>query len=98
MKLHSYTQVHLLGFLEIIMQLINAQKVERLKLRNLYYVIIIIITFTQNIYNYTPETNHIPRLYNVAAILLLQYMAHVMLFPTINSLYFTPVLSAVWAG
>ena len=36
---------------------------------------IIIITFTQCIYNYVPETNHVPTLYNVAAILLLQYMA-----------------------
>jgi hypothetical protein len=49
----------------------------------------------QDIYNYTPETNHVPTLHNVAAVLLLQYMAHVMVFPTINPLYFTLVLPAV---
>ena len=38
----------------------------------------------QNIYNYIPETNHVPTLYNVAAILFLQHMAHIMLFPTIH--------------
>jgi hypothetical protein len=49
----------------------------------------------QCIHNYIPETNHVPTLYNVAAILLLQYMAHTMLFPTINPFVFTSVLSAV---
>jgi len=48
----------------------------------LFIVIIIIVTFTQGIYNYIPETNHVPTLYTVATILLLQYMVHVMLFPT----------------
>jgi hypothetical protein len=48
----------------------------------LFIVIIIIVTFTQGIYNYTLETNHVPTLYTVATILLLQYMAHVTLFPT----------------
>jgi uncharacterized integral membrane protein len=32
-------------------------------------IIIISITFTQCIYNYTPETNHVPTVYNVAAVL-----------------------------
>jgi len=51
----------------------------------------------QDIYNYVPETNHDPTLYNVAAVLLLQYMAHIMLFPMLNVLYeyFTSVLPAV---
>ena len=35
------------------------------------------------------------RLHNVAAILLLQYMEHVMLFPTIKLLYCTSAFSAV---
>ena len=86
--------MHLLGLLEIIIQLINAQKVERLTLRNVYYITTT-ITFTQNIYNYTPETNHVPMVQTVATLLLLQYMARVMLFPTINPLYFTPLLSAI---
>jgi hypothetical protein len=44
-----------------------------------------------------PETNRVPKLYNVAAVLLLQYMAHVMLFPMLNVLYeyFTSVPPAV---
>ena len=58
-------------------------------------IVIIIIIFTQCIYNYTPQTNHVPMLCTVAAILLLQYMAHVTLFPMLNVVYFTSVLSAV---
>jgi len=49
----------------------------------------------QDIYNYIPETNHVPTLCNVAAMLLLQYMAHVLLFSMLNVLYFTSVLTAV---
>jgi hypothetical protein len=56
---------------------------------------IIIITFTQCFYNYMPEANHVPALHDVAATLLLHYMAHVMLFPTINPLHCTTALSAV---
>ena len=33
----------------------------------------------QGIYNYTPETNHDPRVYSAAAVLYLQFMLHVML-------------------
>jgi len=35
----------------------------------------------QGIYNYTIKTNHVSRVHNVAAILWLQFMVHVMLFP-----------------
>jgi hypothetical protein len=42
----------------------------------------------QGIYNYIPETNHVSRVYSVAAVLCLQHMVHVMLFPITNSLYF----------
>jgi len=34
----------------------------------------------QAIYNYTPETNQVSRVYSVAAILYLQFLLHVMLF------------------
>jgi len=34
-------------------------------------IIIIIISFMQGIYTYIPETNYVPRVYSVAAILLL---------------------------
>jgi membrane-associated HD superfamily phosphohydrolase len=43
-------------------------------------IIIIIITFIQGIYNYMPETNHVSRIYSVAAVLYLQFLLHVMLF------------------
>jgi hypothetical protein len=58
-------------------------------------IIIIIITFTQCFYNYMPEANHIPALYDVAVTQLLRYMVHVTLFPTIHPLHCTSVLSAV---
>jgi hypothetical protein len=47
-----------------------------------------LVTFMQCIYSYVPDTNHVYRVYSVAAILLLQFMVHVMLFPMINVLYF----------
>jgi hypothetical protein len=42
----------------------------------------------QGIYNYITEINHVSMVYNFEAILWLQYMAHVMLFPMISVLYF----------
>ena len=43
-------------------------------------IIIHLITFMRGIYNYIPETNHVSRVYSVAAILYLQFVLHVMLF------------------
>jgi len=43
-------------------------------------VIIPVITFMQGMYNYTPETKHVSRVYSVAAVLNLQFVLHVMLF------------------
>jgi hypothetical protein len=34
----------------------------------------------QSIYNYIPETNHVPRLYSFATVLYFQFVLHVMLF------------------
>jgi len=34
----------------------------------------------QGIYNYVPEANHVSRVYNVAVVLYLQFLLHVMLF------------------
>ena len=54
--------------------------------RQVIIIIIIIIdiihfiTFMQGIYSYIPETNHVCRVYSVAAILYLQFVLHVMLF------------------
>jgi len=43
-------------------------------------VIIIFVISVQGIYNYIPETNHVSRVYSVAAVLYLQSVLHVMLF------------------
>jgi hypothetical protein len=42
----------------------------------------------QGIYNYIPETSHGSRVYSFAAILYLQFMLHVILYPMLNILYF----------
>jgi hypothetical protein len=44
------------------------------------FIIILVITFVQSIYSYTPKTNHVSRVYNVAAVLCLHLVPHVMLF------------------
>jgi hypothetical protein len=41
-------------------------------------------TFMQDINNYIPETNHVSRVYNVAAVLCLQFVLQVMLFQPWN--------------
>ena len=53
-----------------------------------YRVLLLLLfnTFTQGIYNYIPETNHVCRVYTVAAILWLQFMVHVLLVPMLNVL------------
>ena len=51
-----------------------------------------VITFTQSSNNYIPNSNHVSRVYNVAAILWLQFTVHVMQFPMINILYFSIVI------
>jgi hypothetical protein len=42
----------------------------------------------QGIYTYIPETNHVPREYNVAAILSLLFMVPISLVPVLALLYF----------
>ena len=42
----------------------------------------------QGIYTYIPETNYVPRVYSVAAILLLLFMVLISLVPVLNLLYF----------
>jgi hypothetical protein len=42
-------------------------------------IIIPVIAFMQGIYNYIPETNHVSRVYSVAAVLYLQSVLHVTL-------------------
>jgi hypothetical protein len=47
-------------------------------------IVIFVITFVQGIYNYIPERNYVSRLCSVTAVLYLQFMLHVMLFPMFN--------------
>jgi hypothetical protein len=53
-----------------------------------YIIIIIIITtttsFMQGIYTYIPETNNVPKEYNVAAILSLLFMVPISLVPVLT--------------
>ena len=48
--------------------------------------IILVITFMHGTDNYLPETNHVSRVYNVAAVLYVQFLLHVMLFRMLNVL------------
>ena len=43
-------------------------------------IFVLVITSMQGIYNYTPETNHVYSVNNVAAVLCLQFVLHAMLF------------------
>jgi hypothetical protein len=42
----------------------------------------------QGIYTYIPETNHVPKQYNVAAILSLLFMVPLSLAPALALMYF----------
>jgi len=53
------------------------------------------MTHIQSIHNCIPETNHVSNVYNVAAILCLQFMVHIILLPMLNVLYFYVVLPEV---
>jgi hypothetical protein len=66
-----------------------------MELLYLYVIIIIIIiigkdtvSFVQGIYTYIPETNHVPKQYNVAAILSLLCMVPTSLAPALALMYF----------
>jgi hypothetical protein len=46
------------------------------------------ISFMQDIYTYIPETNHVPKQYNVAAILPLLFMVPISLAAALALMYF----------
>ena len=62
----------------------------------------------QGIYTYIPETNYVPREYNVAAILLLLFIVLISLFSVLKLLYFyistfrsmcaVPNMSVFWSS
>jgi hypothetical protein len=49
----------------------------------------------QGIYTYIPETNHVLKKHNVAAILSLLFMVPISLAPTLDLMSFTSALSEV---
>ena len=51
-------------------------------------IIIIIISFMQDIYTYIPETNCVPREHSVTAVLLFLFMVLISLVSVLNLLYF----------
>jgi hypothetical protein len=51
-------------------------------------IIIIIVSFMQGIYTYIPETNHVPREYSTADVLLLLFMVPISLVSALTLLYF----------
>jgi len=58
--------------------------------------IILVTALLHDIYNYIPETNHVSRVYIVAAVLYIQLVLHVMLFrPWSVFCTFTLVVSIV---
>jgi hypothetical protein len=50
-------------------------------------LLLLVITFVQDVCIYIAETNHVSALYSFAAILYLRFMLHPMLFPMLNGLY-----------
>jgi hypothetical protein len=46
------------------------------------------ISFMQGIYTYIPETSHVPKEYNVSAILSLLFMVPILLAPALALMYF----------
>ena len=62
----------------------NKQKLKYTEVLLLLLLLLFLITFIQGIYNYTPKTKHVSRMYSFAAVLYLQFVLHVMLFRTLT--------------
>jgi hypothetical protein len=52
--------------------------------QNTVIIIITTISFMKGIYTYIPETNNVPKEYNVAAILSLMFMVPISLVPVLT--------------
>jgi hypothetical protein len=52
----------------------------------------------QGIYTYIPETNHVPKQYNVAAILSLLFMVPISLASALALMYFPQYVCSVQYG
>ena len=55
-------------------------------------LLLLLVTFMQDVYNYIPEANQVSRAHSVAAVLHLQSVLFVMFFPILNDLYLALVL------
>ena len=56
------------------------------KMMMIIIIVINIITFMQDIFNYVPESKHISRVYSVTDVLWLKPMPRAMLFTMLNAL------------
>jgi hypothetical protein len=65
---------------------------------SLLFLLLLVIAFKQGFYNYVPDTNHGFRAHNVATILWLQSVVHVMLFSMLNVFCFEIVPVAIIIG
>ena len=72
--------------------IVDCQRIHRVS----QLLLLLFIAFFQGIYSYPFQTNHVCRVYNVAAILWSQCMVRGMLFPTINVFYFTLLICYYW--
>jgi hypothetical protein len=59
-------------------------------------IIIITIFFTQGIYTHIPETNNVPKEYNVTAILSLLFMVPISLVPALLLLLLLLILPCIF--
>ena len=57
--------------------------------------LLLLVTCMKCIWNYMPEANHFLRVYDVASIQWFQFVVHVILFRTLNVLYF--YISTCWS-
>lgn len=60
----------------------------------LHNIHVVVVTSVQSTYNYVPESNRVAGVYNVATVLQLLLLAHVMLLPMINIVHFYFSLSS----
>ena len=59
----------------------------------LLLLLLLLFAFLHAIYSYTPRTKHVSMIYNVTAILWLQFMVYEMLLPMTHILHFDTKMS-----
>jgi hypothetical protein len=88
----TYRSLKPTAYSKVLEKLIVTQLVKAVFAVIIIIIIIIIgkdtISLMQGIYTYIPETNHVPKEYNVAAILSLLFMVPISLAPALALMYF----------